>query len=364
VKAVEKDLQDQERPPALSPRSQLLFVGALGLLTLIGIGLFLFLESGSGAPAPQPANIPHMVLFSPTREQRATLQFETVGRRVFHTEIATDGYVAANGGFAAAGASNAAIANGMPVLAGQSSDTIQAESDLVTASAQLRAATENEKRQHDLYESEGAALKDWQQAQVDLASAAAALSSARNRLRMLGKSDTAIAGLETSAPRGGAAAFSVGELSTVWLVANVREIDAGLVHLGDAAEVRLPACPGQVFNAVIDYAASVIDPVTHRLVIAARIRNPDGLLKPNMLANFIILAGKATNAPAVPERAIIYEGDSRRVWVVDAKGNLILRSISVGRSSAGYAEITSGLAAGERVVTGGALFIDQAASSG
>jgi cobalt-zinc-cadmium efflux system membrane fusion protein len=156
----------------------------------------------------------------------------------------------------------------------------------------------------------------------------------------------------------------VSGLSTVWLVANVREADAGLVSPGDVIEAQIPAYPGRAFHGAVGYVASVIDPVTHRLVIAAPVRNPDGLLKPNMQASLTILAGKAVAAPAVPERAIVYEGDKRRVWVVDARGDLILRPISAGRSSAGYVEVTEGLAAGEQVVTGGALFIDQAATGG
>ena len=162
----------------------------------------------------------------------------------------------------------------------------------------------------------------------------------------------------------GSAAFSVGDLSTVWLVANVRESDAALVHLGDKADVRVPAFPGQVFHASIAYVSSVIDPSSHRLVIGAQIHNVSDHLKPNMAANFIIYAGQAADSPAVPQGAVVYEGDTARVWVAGQRGDLSLRRVTIGRSSGGYSEVTSGLAVGEQIVTSGALFIDQAAGNG
>ena len=195
---------------------------------------------------------------------------------------------------------------------------------------------------------------------MDLASASAALASARNRLRILGKTDAEMAAMAESGQN--AAVFSVGDISTVWLVANVREADAALVHLGDEADVKVPAFPGELFHAGVAYISSVIDPNTHRLVIGAQIHNGNGRLKPNMAASFTIHAGKSLDSPAVPQSAVVYEGDSARVWLAGPHGDLSLRRVTIGRSSDGYSEITSGLAAGQQIVTSGALFIDQAAS--
>jgi len=295
-----------------------------------------------------------MTTFVPTSEQRARLQIQTVGHRIFHTDIATEGYVAPNGGFALAGA-HVGIAHGLPILTGQSSDMLQAEADLATASAQFRAADSNEKRQHALFEAEGAAEKDWQQAQVDVATAGAALASARSRLRILGKSDTDFASV-TQKP----SVFSVGDLSTVWLVANVREADAALVHLGNEADVSIAAYPDETFHAAIAYIASVIDPNTHRLVIGAQIRNAGGRLKPNMAASFVIHGGRAMDAPAVPQNALVHEGDAARVWLAGPHGDLYSRRVTIGRSSGGFAEVTSGLNVGDKIVTSDSLFIDQA----
>jgi len=251
----------------------------------------------------------------------------------------------------------------MPLLLDQSSDLIQAESDFVTAKAQYRIAQTSAARQRDLYKVDGTALKDWQRAQADLVTASAALASARNRLRLLGKSDAEIAALERHGlPTG--AVFSVGTQSTLWLVANVREEDSPLVHLGDPVEVRVPAWPRKPFKARIGYIAPIIDAATHRLVVGAAIQNMQGQLKPNMLANVTIIAGPAATAPAVPEQAVIHEGDMTHVWVLRNDGSLVLRRIITGRSDGGTVEVIEGLSPGERIVTGGALFIDRASGNG
>lgn len=354
---MQNDAPEKRPRLSLSGKQQIF---AVALLTAIAVFVAVFFSLGRQGSDASQAGVPRLITsasnadaFTPTPSQLASLQFESVGRRTFHTEIVTEGYVAPNGGLATGGGP---VRNGLPVLAGQSSDVLQAESDLVTAGAQYRAAEANETRQHQLYDAQGAALKDWQQAQVDMASAGAALSNARSRLRILGKSAADIASMER-APR---SSFAVGDLSTVWLVANVREADAGLVHPGDQVDVEVPAYPQQTFHAALSYVASVIDPATHRLVVGAEIRNSNSKLKPNMLATFTITAGPGTDAPAVPLDAIVYDGSESRVWVADGEGHLKLRRVSVGRTNAGYAEITDGLSGGERVVTAGSLFIDRA----
>ena len=101
--------------------------------------------------------------------------------------------------------------------------------------------------------------------------------------------------------------------------------------------------------------------MTHRLPVRAEIDNRDGALKLEMFANFRILTSDATESPAVPEAAVVYEGEAAHVWVVAADGLLIYRAIHPGRSSDGLVEVLDGLKSGERVVTKGGLFIDQAA---
>jgi cobalt-zinc-cadmium efflux system membrane fusion protein len=77
-----------------------------------------------------------------------------------------------------------------------------------------------------------------------------------------------------------------------------------------------------------------------------------------------ILTGEGDNALAVPRDAVIYEGNTARVWVVrDDNKAIELRRIKVGLTSGNMVEVTDGLAKGERVVTKGSLFIDRVATA-
>jgi cobalt-zinc-cadmium efflux system membrane fusion protein len=240
-----------------------------------------------------------------------------------------------------------------------------------------------------LYDAKGGSLQDWQQAQADLTAAETALTAVRNRLRILGRSEAEIDALETSramnptadivAPIGGVVVdrqvgpgqflqagsgtpvFTIADPSSVWLLANVREADSGSVHVGQAMDVKVPAYPKRVFKARVNYVAALVDPVTHRLPVRAEIENLDGALKPEMFATFRILTGEPTDSPAVPESAVVFEGELAHVWVLADGGLLAYRAIRTGRTHDGLIEVLDGLKPGERIVTKGGLFIDQAA---
>ena len=360
---MQNDADGRDNPLPLSPKYQALTVAGFAIAVGLAISLvsLLLLVPNSGRSAEGQG--PKPTYFVPSTEQASSMLRETVGLRRFYTETIADGYVAANGGWSAKAGLLKNVVPGIPVLATQSSELLQAESDLVMAEAQLRIAAVTEERQHKLYQVDGAALKDWQQSQTDLTTAMVSVETARNKLRVLGKSDQEIGNILHSIPKGAASSgqvFAVGDLSIVWLVANVREADALRIHKGDMAEVHLPALPDRIIHVRISYISSTIDPVTHRLVVGGVYRNDRGELRPNMLATLDIAGQSAVDAPAVPDSAIIHEGDQSRVWVVNANGQYSLRQLSVGRSQAGYVEVLHGISAGERVVTSGALFVDQA----
>jgi len=240
-----------------------------------------------------------------------------------------------------------------------------------------------------LYDAKGGSLQDWQSAQADLTAAESALNSVRNRLRILGKSDADVAALEReqtinpvatlTAPiagvvvdrqvgpgqylqsGGGTPLFTIADPSSVWLLANVREADAGLVKVGQSVEVHVLAYPKRTFKARLTYVAALVDPTTHRLPVRAEIDNRDGALKPEMFANFRILTSDESQSLAVPEAAVVYEGDAAHVWVAADNGLLSFRTIHTGRSNDGLVEVLDGLKPGEQVVTKGGLFIDQVA---
>jgi len=303
------------------------------------------------------------------------------------------------------------VQKGAPLLAVEATEFVQGQNDLISAAAAYRSALVQEKlaaraeqRQQDLLAAKAGAQKDWMQSVADLAaaqgntqSAQAALLSARNRLRILGNSESDISELEVGyaahkmnpealvkAPIAGtvimrqvgvgqniqsAAAgavnpvYTISDLSAVWLMANVRESDTPHIKIGAPIEVSVPAWPGRVFKAKISWIAPSIDPNTHRLAVRAEVDNRDGALKPQMLATFRLMSGEASSAAGIPDSAIVYEGAQAHVFVVRADGSLAVRNISTGRINGQLVEATGGLAAGEKIVTSGALFIDRALES-
>ncbi len=360
--------------------------------------------------------------FRPTAAQWASLKFRTVTTMEFRRERVTEGNIAIDDDLTTPVFSpysgrvikviamlGDVVAQGAPLFVIHASEFVQAQNDLITALANLTAARSQlamaqttEKRTHELYLAQGGALKDWQQAQTDQITAQntvrsdeIALHAVRSRLRILGKTDAEIASLEAQptqklypeatvpAPIGGTITqrqigvgqyinseaggatnpvFTISDLSTVYLIANVREADAPVMHVGDPVEVRVLAYPDRVFKAKISWIAASIDPNTRRLSVRADVENPDGALKPGMFASFSIITGTAETAPAVPQSAIVYEGESAHVWIAGDDGTIAVRSIRIGRSADGMVEVRDGLSRGEKVVTSGALFIDRAAA--
>jgi membrane fusion protein, heavy metal efflux system len=402
---------------ALPRRSQVSIVVALvavvsGAVGLASVGDHLF--GHVSEPAAQPAGAPGT--FRPTPAQLASLKVAPVEMVTFRTEQVTDGKIAVNGDHTTpvfspySGRVTRIIANlgdyvrrGDRLLAVEAVEFAQAQNDLVsgvsavnTARSQLSLAQTNEQRKHALFDAKAGALQDWQQAQGELVTAQNNLRSAetslalvRNRLRILGKGDAEINALENAqnadpvsfvlAPIGGRVTdrqvglgqyiqagastpvYSIGDASTVWLIANVREADAPLMRRGVPVEVHVLALPGRVFKAKLTYVAPSVDPNTRRLQMRAEVENPDGALKPEMFASFSIITGKESASPAVSQEAIVYEGDNARVWVVQQDSTISSREIRVGRMSNGMIEVLAGIKPGEQVVTSGTLFIDRAA---
>lgn len=389
---------------ALPPGKQLRVVAivVLAAAALIVIGWAFRARAGEPAAASEPTPTNEVRLSS---AQLATLEINTVMTRGFRTEEVTDGQIALNGDTTTQvfspysgrvvrvmASPGEYVKRGAALLRIEASEFVQAQSDLHNAAATLKLARINEERKHAAYDNKGGSLQDWQQAQVDLAAAENAAISATNRLRILGQTDQDIAELESAkkanpetsvvAPISGVVTdrqvgpgqyiqagastpvFSIGDLSTVWLVAAVPETDAPFIERGQDVEVRVLALPGQLFKAKLTAVGAQVDPVTRRVPVRATLANPDGKLKPQMFASFCIITSAESQAPAVPEEAIVREGDQARVWVVSQQNTLALRPIRTGRSSDGMVEVIDGLKAGERVVTRGSLFIDRAARPG
>ncbi|WP_170145695.1 efflux RND transporter periplasmic adaptor subunit [Rhodoplanes elegans] len=272
-------------------------------------------------------------------------------------------------------------------------DYVAAIGALAKAKAQLELARTAETRARSLYEQKAGALKDWQQAQATLVAAESdaraaetAVEASRQRLRIIGRSDEEIAELAVrratsrsviiKAPIAGTVTarkvavgqhvrgelseplYAISDLSTLWLKALVPEADLAAVRVGDRVDVKISALPGRIFRAKVAVIGAVSDAVTHRVVVRAVLPNPDGALKAEMFAAVTIETGQGRVAPSVPVRSVIREGSRDVVWIETEPMIFERRTVTLGMEQDGRFEIKDGVAVGDRVVTVGAIFVE------
>jgi cobalt-zinc-cadmium efflux system membrane fusion protein len=396
------------------------FVAGAVLLALAGAGTYAYMQ-GKGAPKDNLELSSQSrrggQTFTPSPSEWATLTIEPVSEKVFRAEHVTEGKVAVDEDRSTpvfspyAGRITKLLARpgdnvkqGQPLFVIEAADTVQAQNDFISAITSLNKAKSaldlaeiQDKRAKDLFEGKAIPLKDFQQAEAtfvqaqnDMRSAQTALEAAHNKLRILGFTEPAISQFQSKgtidreitieSPISGTVVqrkvgpgqyvnagasdpvFVIGDLSTVWLVAFVRESDAALVSVGQEISVNVIALPDHPLKAKIDYVSAAIDPSTRRLLVRATIDNKDGLLKPEMFANVTIYSPGDHPAVAVPRQALIYEGSHVRVWVAHPDHSIELRKIKTGLVNGDLVAVDGHLKAGEQIVTKGSLFIDRAAS--
>lgn len=350
--------------------------------------------------------------FQPTSGQWANLTIVPVRTTKFGPALLTDGQIATDDDHTTQLSSpfsgrisrifvkpGDVVRRGQPIYAIAASELVQGHSDVATAQATvagarkaLSVAETNASRQQALLAIQGAALRDVQQSQADLATAranattaAAQLTAARGRLNILGIGDagtgsgsvaivrspingtvtTRQAGvgqyLQSAAGGANLPLFTISDLSHVWLVANVREVDASKLRRGAALQVSVPAFPGRTFASQVYYVAPLVDQTTRRIAVRAQIANPDGALRPNMFASARLSDGPTGAAVEIPVQAVLYEGDDAHVWVAHLnRHTLSLRAVKTAPGEPGSVAVTQGLSAGDRVVSAGSVFIDRA----
>ena len=324
------------------------------------------------------------------REHEFTIQRETVGNIDFNQEMSVAVFPPVQGKiialFVSAGDD---VKKGMSLYTVDSPDLVQAGSSMIAAAGILELTTRTLKRSKELYEIQGVSQKDLDQAISEQQSAEAALKAARDAVRIFGKTDaemdrmiaerkvdsvlvvrspitgkvtarSAAPGLFTQ-PGNPPAPYTVSDISTMWMVANVAESDFPFVRLGEKVDVTVNAYPGRVFQGKIVNIGASIDPNTRRVSMRSEIRDPKHELRPGMFATFLIRTGQAVPSVAVPLNGVVREGDgTMAVWVTTDRRRLIRRAVKVGFQQDGFAQIIEGLRPGELVATEGALFLSNA----
>ena len=156
--------------------------------------------------------------------------------------------------------------------------------------------------------------------------------------------------------------MSLGDLSSIWILAEVFERQSAWVKVGQPAEVSLSYQPGKIWQGKVEYIYPDLDPKTRTLKVRLRFDNPDEMLKPNMYANIRIFGGPREDTIVIPIEALIRTGREERVIVSLGEGRFQARQVTAGIESGEYVEILQGIEEGDLVVTSGQFLIDSEAS--
>jgi membrane fusion protein, copper/silver efflux system len=152
--------------------------------------------------------------------------------------------------------------------------------------------------------------------------------------------------------------FRIGDISLMWVLADVPEYDLGSVKVGQPATVRVRSLPGKTFSGKVGLIYPQVNTQTRTTRVRIELPNPDGVLLPDMYADVEIGTAGSKPVAAVPNDAIIDTGERQVALVDKGQGRFEPREVKVGVRGEGYTEIRDGLQAGEQVVTAANFLID------
>jgi cobalt-zinc-cadmium efflux system membrane fusion protein len=278
------------------------------------------------------------------------------------------------------------VKTGQPMLDVSSPDYSQLLDAYLKAADAFRLADKNWARAQDLYQHHAIAQRDLEQAESDRNQAQADLNAADQGMRILGiKNPGDLAKAPSSAlipvlaPIGGEVverlvspgqvvqagqtqAFTISDLSTVWVLANVYQADLAAVRTGDDVVVETDSYPER-FHGRISFVSPALDPNTRTLQARIVVDNPGEKLKRDMYCTVTVTAGSIPNAIAVPDSSVLRDDNNQPfVYLATSANQFGRRDVEIGESLDGKTRILRGLSPGERVVGDGSLFLQFANS--
>jgi cobalt-zinc-cadmium efflux system membrane fusion protein len=337
--------------------------------------------------------------FTVTPEQQSRIHLVVAAKSSFQPSIETTGTVAFNGDhstqvlspvsgpvtqlFAQVGTS---VARGTPLAAVSSPDFAAAIATYRKAQASYRNLQRIADQDVQLFKTDAIAKRDVDAAQVDAAAAASDRDAALEQLRALGVNPSAVADGSTNAvsalirapiegvvverlinpgqllQAGSTAAFTIADLSTMWVLANVFEADLPSIRKGQLATVTSSGLATPISGRV-DYVAALVDPASRATAVRITVPNHNGMLKKDMYVKVSINSDVTRSGILVPDAAVLRDEQNLPfVFVETGKGEYSRRSITLGAHVGSSYEIASGVTPGERVVAEGALFLQFAES--
>jgi cobalt-zinc-cadmium efflux system membrane fusion protein len=375
------------------------FLLLAGIALVSGCG-----KSADSADVTASASKPSNLTLTPA--QQARVQIDTIAPSQFTPSVLTTGTVAFNGDRSTQVISPVSgpvtrllVQPGTPVSAGTALAMVSSP-DFAAAIGSYRkavAAATNLQRIADqnaqLYKTDALSRRELEQSQTDASAAVADRESALEQVRSLGINPSTLdAGASAAASSniagvirapipgtvverlitpgqllqaGTTPAFTIADLSTVWVMANVFESDLGAVHKGERVTVTSPVSQTP-FEGMVDYVGALVDPATRATSVRLVVRNRNDLLKRDMYVDVAIHAEHQRTGILVPSDAVLRD-DENLPFVFIASGvgpntQYARRQIVLGARVGELLEVTSGLSSGDRVIAQGALFLQFAES--
>lgn len=151
--------------------------------------------------------------------------------------------------------------------------------------------------------------------------------------------------------------YTISDLSALWAVAEIRERDVSLVHVGQEATLRVLAYPRDTFSAKVTLVGHEIEEKTRTLEVRLQLDNAGGKLKPGMFADVEIVTDVLGDVLVIPDEALQTLEEEQVVFIAVDRNTFGKRSVTVGREQNGRTEIVDGLREGERLVTRGSFLL-------
>jgi cobalt-zinc-cadmium efflux system membrane fusion protein len=261
----------------------------------------------------------------------------------------------------------------------------EAQTRYVSAQAMLDAHDRELQRTQKLVEIGAASRQELEKIHAEHAAQTAAVQSARSQLELLGVSASALENMAPGhsvnatttvpAPIDGVVTerganvglnvdtatklFTIVDLSTVWIVANVYEKDFSLVRVGSEVALTTSARPELTLRGRVAYIDPQVSADTRTEKARIEVPNPGGELRLGMYADVVVAGASGASTLRVPRSAVQNVGDRTVVYLANPKepGKFIEREVRLGPSSGEQVEVVSGVKPGDVVVTEGSFFV-------
>ena len=262
------------------------------------------------------------------------------------------------------------------VKAGQTLATIKSAdiagnySDLSVAGNDVAIAKKSMENAEHLYKNGISSEKEFIEAKENYNKSVSNANKIREQIQINGGGRTAANGTYTvSAPRGGYVVeklinpgnfirndnnsnlFTIGDISDVWIWANVFETDIAKVKQGYQANVSTVAYPDSVFVGKVDKINEMLDPVTKVMKIKIILPNKSGVLKPEMFANIFIRNSESKKILAIPSSAVINENGKNYVVIFNNNNDVKVQEVFILKAIASNTFISSGLQEGQKIIS-------------